>query len=84
MKAIAESIVAGVGKVGTVVDGKSGGSIFVFEETHLLPAGQIEIAICSTACTRVIICDMWGWKARSKKTGAWTRPGITIRHLSDA
>jgi hypothetical protein len=45
VKAIAESIAAGVGKVGTVVDGKSGGSIFVFEETHVSPAGQIEIAI---------------------------------------
>ncbi len=45
VKAIAESIAAGVGKVGTVVDGKSGGSIFVFEETHISPAGQIEIAI---------------------------------------
>ncbi len=42
---IAEDIAADVGKVMAVTEGNPDQNIFVFEETHISPAGQIEIAI---------------------------------------
>lgn len=42
---IAESVAEDVGKVMNVVESDSDQVVFVFEETHISPAGQIEIAI---------------------------------------
>lgn len=45
VKSVAEDIAADVGKVMDVIEGNPDQTVFIFEETHVSPAGQIEIAI---------------------------------------